>query len=1624
MITLLWKAFFEDDVDNFLSVLASYGYSKTTDSAKGKTNERTAFGSLGTSPGMLGTHGRPTESRLPSGSRVKPSQGYSLSKGGINIRDGSGLALLHHVASSPSENAPAFAIGLLDVPTLDLYIQDAENGWTALHRALYFGNVTIAHAILDLDYRIAADSSRHLNSQAGCLIKIKDREGNSPFDLYAATIAPRSIIEPSGTALIASFSEDDDGPAQGTSGDHDDEEKRDYEIRPSTNIGGDELFVFGSNQNLTLGLGDEDDRQYPERIQLNRPARLARRLAAEHQFHSRRGHSSKANSAASYQLDELPACIKFKPVIIQDIQMSKLHTAILTSDVEANLYVCGFGPGGRLGTGDENTRFHYVSVCGGALVGKKVVHVSLGQNHTIAITSLGETTTWGNNTFGQLGYSTPGVAYHDEAKQLLPKQLFGILKKECVVGAAASRFHTVVHTTHSLYTFGKSDGQLGLVDSDARSLTVQDTPRKIAASLFTSTIQSVAAIDHATICLLETHEVWIFANYGYTKLLIDTDTIASHFLRTSYSLTRYGEVNNHVTKIVAKRDTICALTSMGEVFTVSIKSNLETTSPAASTTNPAKIRNALSAPIRIWSNTKRHLRVRDVDVGQDGSIVICTEAGSVWRRIKRPKIASQRLQSSSFDTRPKDYKFSRVPALTHITAVRANAHGAYAAVRRDCDVLKEQVTVGPPTIWLDLFPLLPFHGLDTRADMESTNPPPRFWVGAPSANDTAGYRRAALTFPDISAALKTFFLDMDPVRLSTYDLRVAITGSNVVIPVNEFVFASRSSVLRQALSKARKSYFYNIPEVLTIEYDVNGMIVVNFINVDPITLYNLVLYCYTDTVADVWHHTRHSPKRANRFRQVRVELMRVASSLGMRPLESAVRLMTEPAKILQDDLEVAFMDETFFESSDVEITLEGQSVHAHSALLSRRCPFFEGLLAGRTGGGWLRSRQSTAGEDQNVVNVDLSHIRPSIFQYVLRYLYADTNETLFDHVVADSVDGFVDLLLEVLSVANELMLDRLSEICQKVLAQYITTRNICQLVNAIAPCSVTSFKDAALEYICMNMEAMLENNLLGELDEDLMLELDTVIRENQLTHQPISRSGRADADLFERYPHLPSTIDLGREDSLESIEARAARYNDEHSSASTSKGKGKSQAERTNAVQSPRMRRQSSKHLVIPSESLKAQAKIIQDNVITADNDIPTFFDEDRSGAVEHEAAEPGLAARETGIMVTVPMNGLTKVEQQAKERQPWAAAAFTSPKLGLKDIMTQASQPKASALSTALNNRSPSSRSPISGTSIKISQKDRKRQQQEAVQKKPQPEPFTLTSTSPETEPRGSPWQLASRGPKPSMKDIFEVETEAPATPTPTLNMSQRSSGPSHTLRQTVPGNVRSSSNPMNIVEPIAELRRASSTSAQRTPPRPVSSKSTSAQLPSYQSPPSSTPPVKIQSIRHIPAPRPHYDPDDPYAANFSMSDIVSQQQMEKNAIKEAVAKRNLQEIQEEQAFQEWWDEESRRVQGETAKEETSHNRAAGRGGRNRRARGANSVRGGAPRQQSDDIGRQRSQNLPVGRAATDEPAVLGPGEKGVALATEGSRGRGKGRGRGGAHIRGKEKGRSSGQNPSTSNH
>ena len=949
-----------------------------------------------------------------------------LGRAEVNSRDHAGLTILHRAVSSPSESAISFAMALLEHPTIDLYIQDTENGWTALHRALYFGNITMAQAIIEKD-------TRDPGSQGSSVIKVKDYEGNSPFDVYNATIARRNL------QLTGDGTESDDAS-------NDDTEFVQAEScsdpnSMQTSIDGDEVFAWGSSRNHGLGFKDQDDRQHPERITLRRPDHLLFRFYREH-LESNGAANSVNDTSLSLpkSVSELPTLIANRPIIIQDVALSKLHSAILTTDPESNLYICGFGPGGRLGTGDEMTRFSYVPIEGGALAGKKVTKIALGQNHSLVVTSEGSLLSWGTNTFGQLGYTLPRPALKDEEPICAtPRQIFGPLKREFIVGAAASALHSVAHTSTSLFTWGKNEGQLGLMDSDSRSLEVQSVPRKVAASLFKASITMVSAINSATIVLLANHTVCVFTHYGYNIVKFPLDEgFTNYHLKSNPLTTRYDTVSNHISQVTAGGDTIAAISTRGDLYTLTVRKHDNTS--ATSTTNPSKIKDSLSAPERVWALRKGNWDgIKSAGITENGSVIVCTQAGAVWHRVKRAKIKDAFTGSRSFNR--KDFKFQRIPGLTKVAAIRSTAFGVYAAIRKDCDVTKTQIAVEQRSIWEDIAPLLSLRGLEASKpllDDEDTETS-RSWTPVLPKDLFDPMKRAVLTSPDLDADIARHLLSQD---LGGYDIDICTTTSEVRIPTHGFILA-RSPVMRNALSQFRRSGAASIPDVLSISSgSVEGRIEIGtgdpkprimFQGLDLIVIVNLIIYMYEDTVIDVWHFTRHCPSMAFRYRQVRIELMKTAGHLKLNKLEAAVRLMTEPERQLNVDLNRATHDPRFFDDGDAIIELDGSEQRVHSALLCQRCPFFEGMFNGRAAGQWLAGRREDISE---AVRIDLKHIEPETFRLVLHFLYADVGLELFDDVVSADIDEFSELVLDVMAASNELMLNRLSQICQQVIGRF------------------------------------------------------------------------------------------------------------------------------------------------------------------------------------------------------------------------------------------------------------------------------------------------------------------------------------------------------------------------------------------------------------------------------------------------------------------------------------------------------------------------------------------------------------------------------------------------------------
>nr|POE53515.1 btb/poz domain-containing protein 1 [Quercus suber] len=1552
MSSHLWKAYYEDDVDAFRQLLEA--------ATHGSRQHATRAGQVGTvigSPGGLGTSPvLSLKGRKLSGQGPHPNVGPVPTKVDVNWRDAAGMTILHHAVSSASENAFVFATTLIEHPLVDLYVQDHENGWTALHRAFYFGNVSLARFMLERDAGDAVGrTTGHVHQTIG-LVKVKDREGHGPLDLYAATIKDRTLRpERFGRPRSGSGASDQDrvGNDLGTS--DDDQARRRVMV---TNAQGDQLFTFGSNQNVSLGFGDEDDRQYPERISIRRPEHLVRRFLAEHQEHERlkwyahdpHNHIATPKVESSGWIEDIPFIIRSKPLIIQDVHMSKFATALITEDPVSNLYMCGHGQGGRLGMGDEQTRFHFTCVEGGSLTHERVATVALGQNHTLAISEDGRIFSWGNNGFGQLGYTLAKSPHTDEDPiSNVPRQIFGPLKRETVLGIAASRVHSVAHTSASLYTFGKNDGQLGIVDSDARSLEIQAAPRKVAASLFTAPILSVTAIDRATVCLLENHDVWVFANYGYLKVSFPLEGFSNYFLKQSFLVTTYDNVPNRIVKVTGGGDTICALSSRGEIFTLSISQRSDNQA-SASTTNPAKIRSAITQAQRIWSPRKTNMAARDVGVDADGSVILSTEEGSVWRRTKRAKIKDG-TASNAGEYSSKDYKFSRVPGLTRVLAVRGSAYGAYAAIRRDCDVLQTQVVVEDPKIWMDLFSLLSFaqsyRGLPNPDDDDSR---PRFWQ--PSNRHTIDevlmLKKAVLASKD----LETDLADL-PQRCTSssvrYDAVISTTTSEIVIPVHRFILTGRSRVIRRGFRDLCETSTFTVADLFVSEIDQDGHTVVKFQGLDILTILNLVLYMYTDSLVDFWHMTRLAPAMAHRYRQTRVELMKLATKLEMGKLEPAVRQMVQPTPTLHMDLEVAFADPSFFYDGDATVQLADDELRVHSALLCARCPFFQGLFMGRADGRWLAGR-NIGGE----VVVDLKHFTTRTFKLVLKHIYADTGAEIFNEVVSSGLDDFLDVVVEVMSAANELMLDRLSQICQMVVGKYVNVRNVCGLLNAVSASSVNEFKDAGLEYLCLNLEAMLQGHHLNELDEDLLGELNDVVRENQLACMPFAKSGRAENSLHERHPELAAVLDRNRQAKIDAVSLRSKFHDlnnllpgslDDETSVSPlqrrTRRRSSTALPRTDPGGPSLRPKPSSKDMMFAMDEEDNGLRTPEQSPSIRPMSSPRGCDPIASSPPEEiwynsrgkVLPSPRLLPQQPGasglITPRTPKSPLMTAKTPPSSGTPWNMTPLVGPRTEIKDIMAQATSSRTSSLSqglaaeTALPEFAPGS---FSLGPARMSQKDRKRMQQ--AQQSPIGTPVANTAShfSPIAKPVA--WQTVPSQKSATLKDILSQPKAQPVAK-PAIT---RSNSTQLTMRQTV-ANPKPSAGPKPMTGPAdPAFLQQRHTSESTLPPRDGHSRPNPTPRPSQNPSPaqgSNSRPIP-QSIRHQPQAEP--------SLGLSMSEIVAQQQLEKDIVRDAVAKRDLQEIQAEQEFQEWWEKESARVQEAEKSQATA---GGGKGPKKQKSRG-----------------------------------------------------------------------------------
>ena len=123
------------------------------------------------------------------------------------------------------------------------------------------------------------------------------------------------------------------------------------------------------------------------------------------------------------------------------------HSLAVTAD--GAVWSWGNGGQGRLGHGDEQNQLLPKKI--EAFAGRRVIAVSAGVVHSLAITADGAVWSWGGGGSGRLGHG-------NEQRPLLPKNKVEALAGQRVNSVSAGTWHSLARTTDgAVFAWGKGE---------------------------------------------------------------------------------------------------------------------------------------------------------------------------------------------------------------------------------------------------------------------------------------------------------------------------------------------------------------------------------------------------------------------------------------------------------------------------------------------------------------------------------------------------------------------------------------------------------------------------------------------------------------------------------------------------------------------------------------------------------------------------------------------------------------------------------------------------------------------------------------------------------------------------------------------------------------------------------------------------------------------------------------------------------------------------------------------------------------------------------------------------------------------------------------------------------------
>ncbi|NXY72667.1 IBTK kinase, partial [Glareola pratincola] len=750
-------------------------------------------------------------------------------------------------------------------------------------------------------------------------------------------------------------------------------------------------------------------------------------------------------------------------VYIKQVVLCKFHSVFLSH--KGQVYTCGHGQGGRLGHGDEQTCLVPRLVEG--LAGHQCSQIAAAKDHTVVLTEDGYVYTFGLNTFHQLGILPP------PANCTVPRQVQAKnLKGRMVIGVAAGRFHTVLWTKEAVYTMGLNGGQLGyLLDPNGEKCVT--VPRQVSALHHKDiSVSLVSASDGATVCVTERGDIYLLADYQCKKMASKQLNLKKVLVNGGFL--EYKVDTQHLKENGGQKICILALDEAGRVFCWKSSNN--------------------SMKQCRWVYG-RQVFMSDVALNRN-EIMFVTQDGEAFtgnwledgKKISEKKELVSSLQNSSCDVSCEHdtnsvYERIRLQKLTFVhraVSIATDPNGYnFAVLQSDPKTSLYEI----PSVSLSSF------GEDFGKLLDETD-------------------------------------EMDSIHDVTFQI-----GTRTY-PVHKYILAVRSEFFKKLFVSSDNQL--DTPDVYRKDEDAVGCDLYVIEKVHPDLFAYLLQFIYTDTCDLLTHGYKPKIPQKGKSEEYQDTLISNLSKMSfdenvngksafeiyrnnqVQVINEKQKSKSKKGKVVGEEANLIKMlqsaarkfglsnlsgrlDGVRLENGKINVvnkkngnkpklnqkkcsylydvtlkSLDGKEFPCHKCVLCARLDYFHSMLSSS----WIEASCCSALE---------LPIHSDILQIIVDYLYTD--EALG---IKDSQN--VEFICNVLVVADQLLISRLKEICEVAIAEKLTLKNAAELLEFSAMYNAEQLKLSCLQFIGLNMAALLEARTLDVLSDEVVKDLSVYYR--------------------------------------------------------------------------------------------------------------------------------------------------------------------------------------------------------------------------------------------------------------------------------------------------------------------------------------------------------------------------------------------------------------------------------------------------------------------------------------------------------------------------------------------------